>query len=61
MPRVLVTKQQLDEEIADWLRGNPDHELAEDVERAQMALASPGQWEVARVTEDPNPDPVTPD
>ena len=51
--RPLITQQELDRLIADWLAENADHAMAEDVERAQMAMASPGQWEVARVQMEP--------
>jgi hypothetical protein len=49
--RRVVTKQELDQAIVAWLEKNPEHDYREDVEKTQMALASPGQWEAAKVVE----------
>lgn len=51
--RPLITQQELDRLIIDWLAEHADHPMAEDVERAQMAMASPGQWEVTKVQVEP--------
>ena len=53
MARVLITQHDLEREIALWLEENPGHDLHQDVEMAQMELASPGKWEVAKVTYEP--------
>lgn len=53
MARARITQQELEREIALWLEKNPGHDLAEDVEMAQMGLASPGKWEAAKVTYEP--------
>jgi len=50
--RPLIHQQELDQEIVGWLEANPEHELRESVERVQMAMASPGQWEVAKAVPD---------
>jgi hypothetical protein len=52
MSRPLIHQQELDQEIVSWLEAHPEHEFRESVERAQMAMASPGQWEVTRVVPD---------
>lgn len=49
MSKPLITKQELDQEVTAWLEQHPEHDQRESVERAQMAMASPGQWEAAKV------------
>jgi hypothetical protein len=49
--RQYVTREELDQAIVAWLEQNPEHESREDVERTQMALASPGQWEATKAVQ----------
>ncbi len=52
MTKPLINQKELEQEIITWLNEHPEHESRERVERVQMALASPGQWEVAKVVPD---------
>lgn len=50
----LVTQDDLERAIARFLEHHPEHECREDVERLQMGLATPGDWEAAKAVEVPD-------
>lgn len=44
-----VSQAELGKAMIAFLENHPEHGAREDVERAQMLLATPGGWEAAKV------------
>ena len=48
-----ITEQEFKAALVEYLAGDVPEELRESIERLEMTLASPGDWEAAKHTVQP--------
>jgi hypothetical protein len=54
--RKRITEQEFKSALREFLALGPDEEVKQEVERLEMELASPGDWEAAKYTVEPKPE-----